>query len=79
MYILKEILKVMPTLYEITRKNKGPQKTQKDTEFLLSQSPFIFSVSLVLRSGATPQSSILCDLWALIQRRKKWEISTLKF
>jgi hypothetical protein len=27
-------------------------------------------VTLVLRSGATPQRNILCILWALIKRRK---------
>jgi hypothetical protein len=43
--------------------NKSPQNTQKNTEVFYSPNLnafYRFSVSLVLRSGATPQSSILC-------------------
>ncbi len=39
---------------------------QNDTEFFFIIIFLHFSVFLVLRSGATPQSSILCILWALI-------------
>jgi len=43
----------------------SPHNTQKNTEKIEEDYDKKNSVSLVLRSGATPQSSILCILWAL--------------
>ena len=52
-------------------KKKGPQNTQKTRKKGTKIKKT--SVSLVLRSGATPQSSILCVLWALYSSSRQYE------
>ena len=47
---------------------KGPTEHTEGHRIFFVTIYFYFSVSLVLRSGATPQSSILCVLWAFIRK-----------